>query len=80
MLFFFFPRRKHKKVLTGVKEMEDSGVGCGAGCGGKPVLYILHFSELFIFSNNIYSPLPFNRSYLRVVGLQILMFFFILLV
>ena len=59
----FFPRRKHKKVLTVVKGIEDWGVGWGVvGWGGKPVLYILHFSELFIFSNNIYSPLSLSTG------------------
>ena len=34
----------------------------GVGYGGKPVLYILYFSELLIFSNNIYSPLSLSTG------------------
>lgn len=61
MLFFFFSLEGNtRKCCQGVKEMEDSG---WVGGGGKPVLYILHFSELFYFSNNIYSPLlPFQQE------------------
>ena len=62
-------------VFLSYKEIQESvnrgygngglvgGVGwAGVGCGGKPVLYILHFSELFIFSNNIYSPLSLSTG------------------
>lgn len=60
LFFFFFPRRKHKKVLTGVKEMEDSGVGWGV----VGSLYFTFYTALncSFFSNNIYSPLSLSTG------------------